>query len=388
MHTSFIASAFALAAAVSAAPLTKRWDYSKYFDLEGHRGARGEAIESTLPAFGQAIIHGATTLELDFGVTKDGHAIVWHDESIQADKCLDTAPAFENDPLFPYVGRYVNTLTLEQIKTLDCGSLRLDGFPLQYLVPGQKISTLDELFDFVDCATANPILYNIESKINAENETLTFRPAEFMDVFLPILQARGKEFVDRITHQSFAWESIIVSKERLPSLRTSALCDDTTIWPYPEGETSGNLTVHGQGPAPWLNGLDIDTFEGETVGERVARAAASVGADVLSPVATSYASESPDPALPGWIPFTNKTMVDTARSLGLETRPWTPNYLNLIEYLISEAGVSGLITDFPENVRRYLINEHPELPLAPKQDPKPVKQCLAKHNQRHNVTSA
>ncbi|GAA5895759.1 hypothetical protein JCM6882_001373 [Rhodosporidiobolus microsporus] len=384
MHTAL--AVVALAAAASAAPLTKRWDYIKYFDLEGHRGGRGEAIESTLPAFAHALIYGATTLELDFGVTKDGHPIVWHDESIQADKCVDTVPAFEGDEMFPYVGRYVNTLTLAQIKTLDCGSLRLDGFPLQFLVPGQKISTLPELFEFVDCATDELILYNIESKINAENETLTFRPSKFLDIFLPLLEARGAEFIDRVTHQSFAWESIIQSKERLPSLRTSALCDDTTIWPYPAGETTGNLTIHGTGPAPWLAGLDIETFEGETVGERVAHAAASVNADILSPVATSYASAAADPALEGWIPFTTPEMVSAAHSLGLRVAPWTPNTLNLIEYLITDAKVDGIITDFIANVRRFLIEEHPEIKLAPKNDPKRVKQCLAKLNQNTNST--
>jgi hypothetical protein len=31
--------------------------------------------------------------------------------------------------MWPYVGKNVANLTLAQIKTLDCGSLRIDGFP-------------------------------------------------------------------------------------------------------------------------------------------------------------------------------------------------------------------------------------------------------------------
>jgi len=31
--------------------------------------------------------------------------------------------------MYPYVGKNVANLTLAQIKTLDCGSLRIDGFP-------------------------------------------------------------------------------------------------------------------------------------------------------------------------------------------------------------------------------------------------------------------
>ncbi|GAA5998714.1 uncharacterized protein JCM10292_007180 [Rhodotorula paludigena] len=384
MRTCLIA--VALASLAAAAPLEKRWAYSKYWNVEGHRGARGEAIESTLPAFAQALVSGVTTLEFDFGVTRDNKVVVWHDETIQPEKCFDTAPAFENDPDFPYVNKSMNDLTLAQVKTLDCGSQRLTGFPLAFTVPGQKLSTLDELFDFVDCATDEPVLFNIESKINPEVEGATKTPAEFMDVFLPILQARGDDVIDRVTHQSFDWRSIILSKERLPSLRTSALCDDTTIYAYPEGETTGNLTVHGEGAGKWLAGINIDDFEGETIGERVARAAASIKADVLSPVATSYASPVASADLEGWIPFVNSTMVDTAHELGIKTHVWTPNTAAIWEYLL-DIGVDGFITDYPENARRFCKAQYPELPLAPKADELRVQKCLIKHNQVHDISA-
>ena len=57
----------------------------------------------------------------------------------------------------------------------------------------------------------------------------------------------------------------------------------------------GNLTTHGVGASDWLAGIDIDSFQGETVGERVARAAASINADILSPVATSVRLPPPPP---------------------------------------------------------------------------------------------
>lgn len=31
--------------------------------------------------------------------------------------------------------------------------------------------------------------------------------------------------------------------------------------------------------------------------------------------------------MPGWIGFTNKTMVDTAHDLGLTVKPWTPKWV-------------------------------------------------------------
>lgn len=141
MLTTVFSAAAILALQASASPIKQRWAYEKYFDLQGHRGGRGEAVESTLPAFAWGLLAGVTTLEMDgestdrdradllVGLTKDGVPIVWHDEVIDKTKCKDSAPAFANDTMYPYVGKNVANLTLAQIKTLDCGSLRIDGFP-------------------------------------------------------------------------------------------------------------------------------------------------------------------------------------------------------------------------------------------------------------------
>lgn len=70
------------------------------------------------------------------------------------------------------------------MKTLDCGSLRLADFPLQLTLPGTKISTLAEVFDFVDCATDDEILFNIESKVDGDFRNLTRGPEDFVNVSL------------------------------------------------------------------------------------------------------------------------------------------------------------------------------------------------------------
>ena len=100
--------------------------------MNGMKQGNGQELSlttSTLPAFAIGLKDGVTSLEFDCGLTKDGAVIVWHDEIIDATKCRDTQPAFEGDEIYPYVGKNVANLTLAQIKTLDCGSLRIDGFP-------------------------------------------------------------------------------------------------------------------------------------------------------------------------------------------------------------------------------------------------------------------
>ncbi|WWC86085.1 uncharacterized protein L201_000956 [Kwoniella dendrophila CBS 6074] len=358
----------------SASPV-KRWSYSKYFDLQGHRGGRGETVENTLPSFAWGLINGVTSLEMDLGLTQDGHLIVWHDENIDPTKCKDTGAVMDNDPMYPYVGKYIANLTLAQVKTLDCGTQRLDSFPFQEVYPGTKLSTLSEMFDFVSCATDEEVLFNIETKVDGDYHNLTRSASDFVKA---IGDVYGKYNIwDRVTHQSFEWTALKLSKEWYPQLRTSALCDDSTLYKvYPDGK-AGNLTTHASGPSNWLAGIDIDTFPGETIGERVARAAASIGVDFLSPSATASASTggAVDPSQKGWIGFASKEMVETAHELSIG---------NLYEYLL-DIGVDGIITDYPHELRRLLEHKGDKYPVAPLGDVNRVMGCLAKHNQITSV---
>lgn len=105
------------------------------FDLQAHRGGLGLRVENSLASFGNALQLGVDTLELDVQITEDGQAVVTHDRRVSGAKCVDTAPVRPGDPEFPYVGRYVNTLTLAQVRTLDCGSRTLPTSPASWPCP-------------------------------------------------------------------------------------------------------------------------------------------------------------------------------------------------------------------------------------------------------------
>src|SRR5882757_5371527 len=119
------------------------------FDLQAHRGGRGETTEESVRAFAKALQLGVSTLELDIVLTKDGQPLVWHDPMIDPTKCADTGPATAGDPQYPYVGKLVHDLTMPQIHTLDCGKL-LSGFPDAEVVRNNKIATLPQVFDLAD----------------------------------------------------------------------------------------------------------------------------------------------------------------------------------------------------------------------------------------------
>jgi glycerophosphoryl diester phosphodiesterase len=119
------------------------------FDLQAHRGGRGETTEESLRGFAKALELGVSTLEFDVVITKDDQPLVWHDPTIDPTKCADTRPVFAGDPSYPYVGKLVRDLELAQLRTLDC-SKTLVNFPDAEAVAGNRIATLPEVFALTD----------------------------------------------------------------------------------------------------------------------------------------------------------------------------------------------------------------------------------------------
>ncbi|KAL1952254.1 hypothetical protein VTO73DRAFT_1403 [Trametes versicolor] len=344
-------------------PLGSVASHRRFYDVQAHRGGRGNTVENTLPSFAWGLIDGATTLELDNGVTKDGHVVVWHDEEIVSAKCMDTHPVHPDDPEFPYVGKYIANLTLAQLRTLDCGSKRQHGYPMQLTYPGTRISTLQETFDFVECADPqHAVLWNIESKIDARHPNRTLGVTDFVEKQHAVF-ARSP-YKNSITYQSFDWRTLIAMKQLDSSITTSALIDDETASnPY------NNTT-------PWLGGLRLDAFPGHSLSERVAQAAHHIGADVLSPSAESFETPVPDPAMEGYVAFTTPEMIEEAHRLGMLVKPWTLNRMNIVEQLL-DWKADGIITDYPNVVRRLV--QQRGLPTAPKFPKQRVLACLHEH---------
>src|ERR671919_366616 len=166
-----LATSIGLGAAPAAAQRADlaRTEQAGTFDLQAHRGGIALTVENTLPAFANALELGVSTLELDVQITEDGHAVVTHDRDPSPNKCVDTAPAFPGDPEFPYVPgqRFIKDLTLAQVRTIDCGSLRLAQYPDQRLAPGARMPLLSEVFDLVRSYRAHRVTLNVETKVEA-----------------------------------------------------------------------------------------------------------------------------------------------------------------------------------------------------------------------------
>lgn len=98
-----------------------------------HRGASAYAPEHTLASYELGEKMKGDYIEIDVQMTKDGHLIVMHDETV--------------DRTTNGTGR-VKDLTLEEIKALDAGSWFNEAYP-EYAKPeyvGLKVPTLEEVF--------------------------------------------------------------------------------------------------------------------------------------------------------------------------------------------------------------------------------------------------
>lgn len=181
------------------------------FDLQAHRGGRGETTEESLRAFAKSLQLGVSTLELDVVLTKDAQPLVWHDLVITPDKCADTGPAVAGDPDYPYVGKRVAALTLTQLRTLDCG-LPQPEFPDAEVLPGNVIATLPEVFVL---AAHTDVRYNIETKLDTES------PQQIVEVVLAAVRAAGRR--DSVAIQSFDWRTLPLVRAADPAIRIVAL---------------------------------------------------------------------------------------------------------------------------------------------------------------------
>ncbi len=306
------------------------------FDLQAHRGGRGEHTEESLYGFEQALKLGVDTLELDVVLTKDLKPIIWHDPTIDPTKCSDTAAATPGDPQFPYVGKVVHDLTYQQIETLSCGK-KLEGFPDAKVVDGNKIALLPDLFALADRYGAR-VHYNIETKIEGEKRSESATPQQYVDVMLGAITAANK--TDLVDIQSFDWRTLPLVKAANPSIPLVALWDETTWKPKSQ----------------WTGTVDYDAVGGDVIA-----GAKQLGVQVLSPGYSNPYGQTTEDA--GFALIADKGFVDRAHAEGFTVIPWTINDTDVMNAQI-DAGADGIITDYPTRLRQVLAERQMPLPKA------------------------
>lgn len=187
-------------------------------DVQGHRGARSVLPENSLPAFDYALEVGVTTLEMDTVITKDNQVVVYHDLTINPVICRAA------NGKKPAKDIYVRSLTLEQVKSYDCGSVVNPRFPKQKTIKGTQIPTLDEVFELVKNSkhpAAKNVLFNIEMKSDPRIPKAQPSPAEFAKLVSDIIIKHKMQ--KRVNLQSFDHRTLIEAHKIAPQIARAAL---------------------------------------------------------------------------------------------------------------------------------------------------------------------
>jgi glycerophosphoryl diester phosphodiesterase len=317
------------------------------FDIQAHRGGRAYRPENTLAAFRWALANpDISTLELDTVVTRDGQLIVSHDRKVNGAHCVDTHPAWPNDPQFPYVGKVIHQLTVSQLETLDCGSKTLPQFPQQQAVPGEHMALLRDVLRLVRSSGRQDIGLNVETKISPLAPAEDASPREHARKLVRLLDSYG--LLRRSTVQSFDWRTLIEARRFEPRTKTVAL-----VWQYGPKECASLAdecsleAVYGDPSvkSPWTAGLDW--WQVKDLGRLVRMAGASVVSanwqvhDPNQPVVSStddYLKQ--DPA------FYHGPDVAGLHADGVQVIPYTIDDPQTMQHVI-DLGVDGIISDDP-----------------------------------------
>ncbi len=302
------------------------------FDLQGHRGARGLMPENTLPGFATALAIGVTTLELDLAVTRDLEVVVIHNPRFEPEIARDASGEWldQSSPA-------INSMTLQKVRSFDVGRLNpahkyAQRYPEQQSIDGTPVPTLGEVFELVIKSGNQSVGFNIEIKINPEHPELTLPPREFVEAVVKVVRRYNME--KRVTIQSFDWRTLGEVQDMDSSIITSYLTANQR-W-------LSNLKTGAPGPSPWLNGLDIDDYDGSA-----ARAIKAAGGDIWS----SYHKE------------VDVDSITLAHDLGLQVNVWTVNEAERMRELIA-MGVDGIITDYPDRLRQVVMELGLTLPAS------------------------
>ena len=264
-------------------------------EIQGHRGCRGVLPENTLPAFAAAIEAGVDVLELDCLLTHDGHILIYHDFHINPALVCDSEGHKASSDL-------IRSLTLAQIKQLDCGKSN-PAFPQQQALPGTPLPTLQELFTLINTSNipnANKIRLNLEIKRDPFHPQYTESPAVMAKTLVDLVYANNLQ--DRVYYSSF---------------------DPGSLEAVRKIDPTATIAFLKEGSLDWM--VEMATL---------------LEAQIVSPE---------------HILIPDAQYVQELKDLGFKVIPWTVNDPERWQQLIA-MGVDGIITDFPQELK-YLLGK-------------------------------
>jgi glycerophosphoryl diester phosphodiesterase len=282
-----------------------------------HRGARAFAPENTLPAFAKAQTFGCDMIELDVHLSKDNEIIVHHDDNLL--RCTDVENQFPGLPSY-----FISDFSYEEISRLDAGRWftqelalspeKRQGF-LQSLTPGEFARYIlpEDLAHYASGAVKVPTLRqalelsrNLGLRVNIELKMLPRMYPGLTDAVLDLVEELAMQ--TDVLISSFDHEQLRRIRQRSPIIVIAVLTNERLALP----------------------------------GDYLQR----IGANALNPGTDPLGLNSLTHTL-------DAEAIEALRKLGMSVNVWTCNDKAQMRQLIA-AGVTGLISDYPNRVREVL----------------------------------
>jgi len=283
-----------------------------------HRGARAFAPENTLAAFQKAKTFACQLFEMDVHLSKDGELMVHHDE--QLTRCTDVTAKFPDRTSY-----YIWDFTYEELNTLDAGNWYIEQLSLPYTQRQEFLQTLtdDELARFVSpqdrmhYASGNIKLPTLKQTlefarhadmmVNIELKTQPNMMTELAEKVVKLVEGMNMEH--QVLISSFTHDELQKVRQLTKTIAIAVLTDNII-------ENLNN----------YLQLLDATAYHPNCYGDRDATGRRKLNLDDIA----------------------------TAREGGRHVNAWTCNNKDDMRHLIA-AGVTGLISDFPNRVQDVLM---------------------------------
>ena len=261
-----------------------------------HRGARSRAPENTLAAARKALALGADMWELDVGITADGELILIHDDSLL--RTTNAQTLFPERAPWEFADFY-----LHEIKILDAGSFFVDTDPFgqiaaQAVSPEEAAAMRGEPIPTLE--TALRFTRDHDWRVNVEIKQLALTNASFPVVEKVVTLIEQLDLVDQVLLSSFVHPYLQQAKTLNSELATAVLVYQPVSDPIKLLRDLESQIYH-----PYYELIDVE-------------------------------------------------QVGLLRQAGFEINVWTVNETDDMQTFI-EAGVTGIITDFPQRLNQLLL---------------------------------
>jgi len=298
------------------------------FHLQGHRGARGQKPENTLPSFECAFDAGVTSIETDVHLTRDGVPVLAHDPTIHARQ-------YRGGPPDPVTRPALSTLTLAQLRSYQADkNPDPQRFPTQdnHLTPLARLFAEQHALDPWTPPTLADLL-------------------AFAEVYTGSL---GREAGKSETHRAQASRVLFDLELKRVPFHPESIGDGF------DGQTAGLLerqVVAAVRTAGVVARTIVRSFDHRCVRlckELEPGLTTAVLIAATAPVEPAQLSRDAGAAL--YCPdyqFLDEGQIKQCHVAGVQVLPWTVNEPGDWERLVGW-GVDGLTTDYPERLAEWL----------------------------------